>query len=199
MLRSLAWPIGRQTIVLAAAACLGMFAWEAMSDEPPGAEPKLPMGLIDIARVFKEDRTFNAKMEEVKARIEEFERYVREQQAEIARLKPKDSSGGSGEASDAARRADALATALAAEITAKRQAFLAEEAVIYYGRYQAVEAAVAQVCRERRLEIVLRFNSDKMDPADRASVLQGVNRAVVYSTLPDLTGDVLTVLNESAP
>ncbi len=189
---------GKQWIVLAAVACLAVFAWEAVSDEPPTDQPsRLPVGLIDVARVFKEDRAFIGKMAELKMRVEEFEKQVRDQQAEIARLAPKDSAGGSGEASDNAKRAAVLQTALTAEIAAKRQGFLAEEAVIYHESYQLVELAVERVCRAREIDLVLRVNGDKMNPADRASVLQGVNRAIVYSRVPDVTTDVLKVLNES--
>src|SRR5687768_10531856 len=127
----------RQWVLLATAACFGIFVWEALSDEPPAVEKsRLAIGLIDVANVYKDDRAFQQKMSEIKGRIEEFEKYVRNQQTEIARLAPKDSSEGSGEASDAAKRAAALQTALTAEIAAKRQAFLAEEAIVYYERYQ---------------------------------------------------------------
>jgi Skp family chaperone for outer membrane proteins len=188
----------KQWVLIALVGCLGVFVWDAVSDEPAAPAPaKLPAGLLDVARIFKEDRAFLAKMADVKVRIDEFEKYVRERQAEIAKLAPAGSSEGSGEASEAAKRAAALDTALKAEIGAKRQAFLAEEAVVYHERYQAVERAVAKVCDERGIDLVLRFSSDKMDPADRASVLQGVNRAIVYSRVPDLTTGVLDILNES--
>lgn len=197
--RSLARTQWKQWVLMAAGCCLAVFVWEAVSDEPASpAPPRLPVGLVDVAKVFKDDLTFNGKMQNIKGRIEEFERYVRDRQAEIAKLVPAGSSDGSGEASEAAKRAAALDAAIKAEIGVKRQAFLAEEAVVYHERYQAIERAVKQVCAEREIDLVLRYNSDKMDPTDRASVLQGVNRAVIHSRVPDLTSDVLKVLNESA-
>jgi hypothetical protein len=195
----LQWKQWKQWVLLTAGCCLAIFVWEAMSDEPP-AEHKshLPIGLVDIANVFKDDRTFQQKMAEIKSRIEEFERYVRERQAEIAKLAPEGSSEGSGEASEAAKRAAAMDVALKVEIGAKKLAFLAEEAVTYHERYQAIERAVAGVCETREIDLVLRFNSAKIDPADRASVLQGVNRAIVYSSVPDVTDDVVAALNAAA-
>jgi Skp family chaperone for outer membrane proteins len=190
----------KQWVLIAAAVCLAVFVWEAASDEPATVEKsRLPIGLVDMAKVFKDDRAFQQKLAEIKTRVEEFERYVRDRQAEIAKLAPQGSAEGSGEASEAAKRAAALQTALSAEIAAKRQAFLAEEAVVYHERYQAIERAVEQICGERGIDLVLRFNGDKMDPADRNSVLQGVNRAVIYSRVPDLTNDVVKTLNNSIP
>lgn len=190
---------GKQWVLIASACCLAVFVWKAVSDEPPAAEQtRLPMGLVDVAQVFKEDRTFLDKMQDIKSRIEEFEKYVVDRRAEIVKLVPAGSSDGSGEASEAGKRAAALDAALKVEIGAKKQAFLAEEAVVYHERYQAFEKAVERICEQREIDLVLRYNREKMDPADRQSVLQGINRAVIHSRVPDLTDDVLKILNETA-
>ena len=57
---------------------------------------------------------------------------------------------------------------------------------------------VQRICREREIGVVIRYTSDPMDTKDRSSVLQAVNRPVVYSAVPDLTADVIAALNKSS-
>ena len=185
-----------QWIVMALSACLAVFVWEAVSDEPPPADRphKVPVAIVDIAKVFKEHKEFNAQMLEIKAQIEDFEKEVRTKQAEIKALVP--SEGGSAVPSGSdADKAGKLSAALQAEVAAKRATFLGEEAKIYFEIYKAIEKETGQICRDRDIGLVLRYNGDAMNPADRASVLQGVNRSVIYKDVPDLTDDLLAVFN----
>lgn len=185
-----------QWTLMALAACLAIFVWEALSDEPPAADRphKVPIAVVDIARVYKEHREFNAQMLEVKGQIEDFEKEVRKKQAEIQALTPADPGSAQTSGTDA-EQASKLSAALQAEVAAKRAEFLNIEARIYFEIYQAIERQTTQICRERDIGIVVRMNGDKMNPADRASVLQGVNRAVVYVNVPDLTDDLLKAFN----
>jgi hypothetical protein len=42
---------------------------------------------------------------------------------------------------------------------------------------------------------VIRHTSDPLNPSDRSSVLQAVNRPVVYWNVPDLTADIVAALD----
>ena len=72
------------------------------------------------------------------------------------------------------------------------------EALAYAETYRAIENAVQRICRERDIGVVIRATSDSMDSKDRSSVLQAVNRPVVYTAVPDLTADVIAALNKSS-
>jgi hypothetical protein len=183
-------------ITTALAVCLGIFVWEALSDEPPATDRphKIPVAIIDIAKVFKDHREFNEKMLVIKGQIEAFEKEVRARAAEVEALRPKEPGAAPPSEEDIAKAAK-LQEMITADVAAHRQAFLADEARIYFEIYTAIEKTVQQVSRDRDIGVVFRFSSEFMNPGDRASVLQGVNRSVVYSDVPDLTRDVLAVAN----
>jgi Skp family chaperone for outer membrane proteins len=176
--------------------CLGGAAWHAMSEERPaaGAPHGIPVALVDIAKVFKQAREFNAQMNRMKVEIETFDRDIRGRQADIEKLRPR-TTGSAPSSGEETERAAKLTADLQAEINAKRQVFLAEEARVYADTYKAIQDVVDRICRTRDVGVLLRYTSDPIDPADRNSVLQGVNRPVVYSAVPDLTKDIVAALN----
>ena len=175
-------------IAAALGACLAVFVWEALSDEtPPADEPhRVPVAVIDIAKVFKDHRRCNERMAAIKGEIEIFEGDVRTRRELIAGTKITDSD-----------KAAELENELQAEVELKRKDFLEQEAVVYFEIYSEIESSVARLCRERDIGLVLRYHADVMKKDDRASVLQGVNRAVVHRRVPDLTGDVLDIANSA--
>jgi hypothetical protein len=45
----------------------------------------------------------------------------------------------------------------------------------------------------------MRFNSEPMDATKRESVLQGINRAVVYQRNLNITNQIIEILNRQTP
>jgi Skp family chaperone for outer membrane proteins len=185
-----------QMLLVALATVLAVMVWEAVSQDrlAADAQHRIPVALMDVARVFKNCREFQQKMDRIKAEIAEYDRAIRTRKAEFDQLLPKN-TGSAPPSGEAAEKAAKLQADLTAEMAAKRQAFLAAEAGAYAEVYAQIEKVTDQICHARDVGVVLRFNSDPLDPADRNSVLQGVNRAVIYSAVPDLTDDVLAALN----
>jgi len=181
-------------------AALAALTWKVYSDEPPAADKphRIPVAVLDVAKLFKQCRDFNAEMSRIKAEIAVFEREVDDRKAEILKLVPMDAGSAPPSGADTAKAAE-LRNKLEADIAAKKKGFLAEEALVYFKFYGQIEKAVAEMAKARDIGTVVRVNFDAMDPTDRASVLQGVNRAVVYNAAPDLTADLLAVLNAPKP
>jgi Skp family chaperone for outer membrane proteins len=183
-------------LILSATASLAVFVWEGFSDEPPASgvrQHEIPIAFVDIAEVFKKFRDFNAEMNRIKVEIGEFEREVRASQSDIKRLADEGSSEGSGKS---AEELEKLSADLAAKIGAKRQEFLADESRVYFDAYERVAKVVERLAAERDIGVVFRQSREPMKRDDRESVLKGVNRAVIHSTVPDLTDDVLADLNQ---
>jgi Skp family chaperone for outer membrane proteins len=162
--------------------------------------PPTTTAVIDVAVIFKGFRAFNEKMADIKQEIEDFDRHVKERTLELkelgdqlAKLKP-----GSAEEKDLRARAEFEAKALQDRVTAKKAELLQSEAETYYVCYEKLQVAVRTVARKRKIDIVIRFNSEEMKRDDRNSVLQGVNRAVIYyPETHDITSAVLATLNQS--
>ena len=137
---------------------------------------RIPLAVLDVAKVFKEARGFNQKMQSMKLEIADFDRNVKARRGEPT---------------------DPIPADLEDEVKAKKAAFLSDEAQVYAETYRQIENTVQKICRDRDIGIVIRFTNDSLDPNNRGSVLQAVNRPVVYTGVPDLTADVIAALNKS--
>jgi hypothetical protein len=73
------------------------------------------------------------------------------------------------------------------------------EAQVYFNAYREVEAAVGRFASERRIGLVLHHNGEDMDPTQRDSIMQGINRIVVYQDRLDITGMILDQLERGTP
>jgi Skp family chaperone for outer membrane proteins len=155
------------------------------------------VAVIDIAFVFKNHNRFNAAMGDIKKDIEDFEAFVRKEQGnfkakadELQTFKPSSLEYKQKEEELARVQSD-----LQVKIGLKRKEFLEQEARVYYRVYREIEQAVGLFSQRNRIGLVLRFNGDEMKEDDRASVLQGVNRAVVYQQNLDITTFIVQQLN----
>ncbi len=172
----------------------------------PAAAPSSGMGtmvaVIDIPYIFKNHVRFKQSMDGFKNQVDEFEAWARNEQKKltqirdeiIAQYKPNTDQFKSEE-----ERLAKLTSDLQIRMTVKKREFLENEAKVYYATYNEVIAAVSQFAERNRIGLVLRFNGDEIDPTDRGSVLQGVNRAVVYQRNLDISDLILTMVNGSAP
>lgn len=155
------------------------------------------VAVIDIALIFKHHDRFNGSMADIKRDIEQFEAYVKGQQAslktrieELQQFGPTSQEYKSKEAEVATAQSK-----LQVDIGLKRKEFLEKEARVYYQVYKEIENAVAMFSQRASIGLVLRYNSDDMKEDDRQSVLQGVNKAVVYHQGLDITEYIITNLN----
>jgi len=167
----------------------------------PTAAAPAPTGtnvaVIDIALVFKHHDRFNGQMGDIKRDIEQFEAYVRDQQ-KLLKSKAEELQNYNASSPEYKTREAELArmqAELQIKIGQERKKFLEREAGVYYHIYKEIEGSVGTFSQRARIGLVLRFNSDDMKEDDRASVLQGVNRAVVFHSGLDITPYIIADLN----
>ena len=170
-----------------------------------GAPPPRAVGtnvaVIDINHIFKHHQRFKQRMDDIKHDIESFEAKHAAERTRITsgaeRLKSLPAGG------DEYRGLETdLATAhtnLQLESGRKRKEILEREAKVYYNAYKEIEEYVGRFALRNRIGLVLRFSSEDMDPTKRESVLQGVNRGVVYQYNLNITDMVLNDLNAGTP
>ena len=84
---------------------------------------------------------------------------------------------------------------LQVKMALQRKDFLEKEARIYFNSYNEVLRVEEALADRNDIKLVLRFNADIMKPEDRGSVLQGVNRMVVFQRNLNITQLVITELN----
>jgi hypothetical protein len=69
------------------------------------------------------------------------------------------------------------------------------EALVYYNNYRDIEAAVAEFAQRYGIALVIRYTSEPMDPAKKETIMQGINRMVIYQSRLDITQNILGILN----
>lgn len=169
----------------------------AQGDRAAGPESVPPVAVIDINRVFAEHLRFKQEMEFMKKDVEDFEAYLRQQQNRVkhmteerANFKP---------TTPDYKRIDLEITQLTSDVNVqtqlKRKEFLQREARIYYNVYTELTNEVADFAMRNGVTLVLRYNSQKIDPEDRTSVLQGVNNSVVFHHDLDITSFIIERIN----
>ena len=179
-------------------------AGPAFAPAPAAAPSAAPSGtsvaVIDIAHIFKNHVRFNAQMNDMKRDIDAFDAQMRDESVKLQ--KKQEAMMQFNPASNEFKKADEELAHLKSDfqirVQAKKREFLEQEARVYYGIYREVEDNVASFAQRNRIGLVLRYTGDEMKPDDRASVLQGVNKPVVYQDRLDITQHVLNQLNAGA-
>ncbi len=172
---------------------------------PASLHAQAPSGtsvaVIDINFIFKNHQRFEGTMADIKKEIATFEEYLRQQREAITQQTEqlKGLAQGSPEYQQLEEQLASRHTKLQLETGRKRKEILEREARVYYNAYKDIEKHVQDFAYANGIGLVLRFNSEDMDPTKRDSVLQGVNRAVVFQNRLNITKPILDSLNRRTP
>ncbi|MDA0661070.1 MAG: OmpH family outer membrane protein, partial [Planctomycetota bacterium] len=156
-----------------------------------------PVALVDVGYIFKTHPEFQQRMENMKKEVEAFENELKSEHQNMQKNAERLATynPGTPEYKKTEEEVAQARGSLQARAQLKRDEFLKREAQEYLAFYNKVQQAVGGFAYNNRIAIVLRFNRDEMDPNDRGSVLQGVNRPVVsFEPSLDVTDDVLRVM-----
>ena len=154
------------------------------------------VAVIDISKVFKEHPRFKQAMEAMRQEVKAFEGKLQVRGQEIQKIQAQMKTFQPGSAEYKSHEEQILQIQAAGQVEAAKQkkAFLEKEAKIYYSVYNEVVNEVAEFAKQNGIAIVVRFNSEPIDPNNRQSVLEGVNRAVVYQSQSNITNAILNRL-----
>ena len=165
------------------------------------AAPRSSVAVVDISYIFKNHTRFKQQMEGMKGQVKEFEDQLRKRHQAIAQMKETlgEHRPGTPDYKRIEEEIARIASQLQVDTQLKRKEFLEREARVYYNVYTEITNMIAYFAERHSLSLVLRFNSEKIDPQDRQQVLQGVNRAVVFQKNLNITYEVLDRLNRGTP
>lgn len=155
------------------------------------------VAILDVAKVFKENTVFDGKMAAIKSEADRLkEQITLEQEAIKARAQGLTKYEiGSAERNDLEADLEQQQTALRTKARQLETSLLNREAVVYYETYQQMQTIVGSMANQYGISLVLRFDSAEIDANNRADVIKGVNRAVVYHRQLDLTKAVTDAMN----
>jgi Skp family chaperone for outer membrane proteins len=154
------------------------------------------VAILDVAKVFKQNRAFDAKVKAIKAEADQLKQQITQEQDRIKAAAADLRNMPAGE--DRNNREYQLEQQLTKLRTQTRQqeaALLNREARVYFETYNEMQSVVSTMATEYGLSLVLRFDSEEIDPNNRSEVIKGVNRAVVFHRKLDLTSLVSDALN----
>ena len=155
------------------------------------------VAVLDVAKVFKENRGFESKMQSIKSTADQLKAEIQQKQEAI-----KQEAGGLAEFEVGSVERNQMEGALeqkqAALRTQARQAemdLLTKEARVYYETYEQMQGILKSLASQHGISLVLRFDSQEVDPTNRGEVIKGVNRAIVYQEKLDLTTLVISQMS----
>ena len=151
------------------------------------------VAVLDVARVFKENPEFDTAMKTIrqeadglKAQITQQQEAIKAEAQQLGQYEP-----GSAERNEMEATLEQKQTALRTRARQAEADLLNREAGVYFATYQQMQSVVGQIAGQHGISLVLRFDSEEIDPANRAQVIKGVNRPVVFHRRLDLTNLVI--------
>ena len=159
------------------------------------------VAVLDVAKVFKEHSSFNVRMEQLKKEVEAFDALMKQKSDELRQemeglkdnFQTTSEEFKTGQAELARKDAD-----LKIQANQKRQEILDKEAQLYLTTYEEIQEIVQQLATKYGITLVLRYDSADIDQNDRASVIKGVNRPIIFQRNLDLTNHVLPIVKTAA-
>lgn len=177
-------------VVLALAAVVA-FGASVVSAQEAGR-----VAILDVAKVFKENASFDAAVKGIKAQADALKVQITAEQdrikAEVAKLRGMEAGA---ERNQLEAELEQQHTRLRTTTRQNEAELLNREARVYFETYREMQAVVEGMAKKYGLSLVLRFDSEAINAKNRAEVIKGVNRAVVFHRELDLTSFVSKELN----
>lgn len=158
------------------------------------------VAVLDVAKVFKNNAQFDHQLERIKQEAESMKVQIQKQQESIRQRAQQvmQMEVGSAERNKQEAEIEQEQTSLRTRARQIEADLLKREAKIYHDAYVEMQQVVARIANEYGISLVLRFDSNEIDPENRAEVVKGVNRAVVYHHRLDLTNMVIEKMSPSS-
>jgi Skp family chaperone for outer membrane proteins len=186
-----------------ACSLLFLFTAPAFAQAPATANPA-PAGtqiaLIDMGHIFKNHAAYNVKRDAIKAKGKLLTDAVAQQRQQLTagNEKLKQFQAGSLEYKQLEAQLTQQASDFQVQNELKRRELMLEEVRISYETYQEVQAAVEKFAVQYNIQLVIRYDRDKMDPTDPESIRRGVLNPVIQHAGLDITDHVLKLCNQVA-
>jgi Skp family chaperone for outer membrane proteins len=164
---------------------------------PPVTSPhRGGIGLLDVSKVFKNCKSFETQMAQLKKRGEDIGKEIGLRTALTQQLAEnlKALTPGSDAYNTLQREVVAQQADLQLFQGRRHPELQSEETKVYAETYERLEKEVAKVAATNHLRLVLKFSSGAIDKDKRDTVLAGVNRPIVYHDGLDITDAVIAAM-----
>jgi Skp family chaperone for outer membrane proteins len=154
--------------------------------------------VLDVAKVFDSNPAFKKMMDQIKSEADALKNRIQSDQEKIRQdaMNLQNYEAGSAERNRMEAELEQRQTTLRTDARQSEQDLLNREAKVYFDTYTTMQAVVTQLAEQYDVALVLRYDSSDIDKNNRAEVIKGVNRNVVFHRNRDLTSTVVKMMNE---
>lgn len=168
--------------------------WLEAAQEPVLFKPSTRVALVDLTKVFAEHEEFKKQVESMRVDVAEAEKQlkIRKEALEKAGAAVDMLPKGTVKRAAAEQKAALDRQTLQAAVNLQKAQFMEQESQIYVDVYESVLAIIDAYTAEHKIDLVLRFNGDPIgEGQDPQSVMQHLNRQVIYHKGVDITDEII--------
>ncbi len=176
---------------------MAMVAVATLTGTASAQEKSGIVAVLDVAKVFKQNRSFESRMQSIKSTADQLKAEIQQKQEAIKQEAQglNDFEIGSPERNQMEATLEQKQAGLRTEARQAEMDLLTKEAKIYFETYQQMQGVLKSLSAQHGISLVLRFDSEEIDPTNRGEVIKGVNRAIVYQEKLDLTTMVINQMS----
>ena len=192
----------------------------------PAAPPRNGVAVIDIGYIFKNYTVFTAQMNRLKADVDAAEGQLKKQRDDAQKIveEMKGLKPGSIDYKKREEQVTQLEAKFNVDMSLQKKDFMDREGKVYHAVYQSIADEVRYFSQKNAISVVLRTNSDPIDPVPRAGSTEraitghidflqvrngavhvldykpdaGINKPIVFAAGNDITQPILDSLNQRA-
>jgi len=185
---------------LLVATLLSIVAMQGLQAQSP--QSGMGIAVIDIAYIFKNHGRFKQSMEFMKKDVLAAEENLKKDRDHINQLieKLKGFNPGTPDYKKMEEDITHLQSDFNVRASLQKKEFLEREGKVYTNVYREIADETKIYAEKYGIAIVLRFNGDPVDPNNRNSIMNEINKPIVYQrTGIDITPYILDSLNRRGP
>jgi Skp family chaperone for outer membrane proteins len=177
---------------------------QPMGGPPMAAQSAIPptrTAVLDVPYIFKNHVRFKMMMEDLKRQVQQAEEQFKAERQQVTKMAEElqQYNKGTDKYKELEEKITDLQTRLTISVNRQKTAFLQQEARNYYTVYQEICQATDYFCQQYGIDLVIKFNREKINPDNPDSVLSGINQLVVHHRGLDISDQILANLNRDAP
>ncbi len=158
------------------------------------AQAQTNVALVDIGKIFKSHPVFGQQLEALRGEAEQFKAQTRQMQQALMQEAQglKEYEPASPEFKAEETRLAQKSAAKEVEQRSKMRDLMKKEAQLHFDTYNEIKGIIAQYAQQEGMKIVMRYNSQEIDPSVPASIMQKVNGSIVFHTnQKDITQEIV--------
>ena len=160
------------------------------------------VALLDVAYIFKNHAGFKQSMDSLRAKKKTIEDQILADRNRLMDKRKKGSEtyklGTPGYKQFEQELANEAADAQV-KMELQKKELMEQEAQVYLATYNQMVQSVQAIAKQYQISLVLRYDSQPIDPNNPNDILKGINRAVIHQQNLDITQTVLEMLNRNVP